>query len=533
VINKDRQVKEIIRCGKDPVHFINKYVKIQHPKKGLVPFNTYEFQDECVQDFLDHQFNVVLKARQMGLSTLTAAYAAWMVLFYKHKNVLIIATKLDVAKNIVKKVKTIIRNLPPWLVLPKMVRESVQTLEFSNGSQLHASPTSDSGGRGEALSLLIVDEAAFIPGFSELWKAILPTVSEGGKVIVISTPNGASGQYYDIYTGAESGRNQFNPIKITWDMHPDRDQSWIDNMARNLNKRQLAEEYLCDFASSGETFLSPDDISWLSELVREPISKGGPGMGLWTWEYPNPGEEYIISADISRGDSEDFSAFHVINATTDKVVAEFLGLIPPDGLGEFLVEMGIKYNQALICPENNSFGYSTIVKIRDLDYRRLYHPKHKNIYGFNYISDIDDQKFGFQTNVKTRMEALVKLESTIRNKKIEIYSSRFVNELKSFVWSGGKAEARKGKHDDLVMSLAIGLTLFEQGGHDPEKALKDQQMMLLGMSRANNSYENVKNNGNEVLANRPRYGTDQEKDLSKYRFADDKEVRKHFSWLFS
>ena len=101
--NKQLQVKEIIRCGKDPIYFFNKYVKIQHPTKGSIPFATYPFQDDCVNDFRQHRFNIVLKSRQLGLSTITAAYAMWMVLFHKDKNVLVIATKLAVAQNFIKK----------------------------------------------------------------------------------------------------------------------------------------------------------------------------------------------------------------------------------------------------------------------------------------------------------------------------------------------------------------------------------------------------------------------------------------------
>ena len=155
VTNKSRQVKEIIKCGKDPVYFFNKYLKIQHPVQGLIPFNTYPFQDDCVQDFIDHRFNIILKSRQLGLSTLTAAYATWMALFQKDKNILIIATKLSVAQNFIKKVKVMIRSVPKWLVLPTIVSNNKQLIEFSHGSSIKAIPTSDDAGRSEALSLLM------------------------------------------------------------------------------------------------------------------------------------------------------------------------------------------------------------------------------------------------------------------------------------------------------------------------------------------------------------------------------------------
>ena len=226
--NKKRQVKEIIKCGKDPLYFINNYVKIQHPQRGTIDFKTYDFQNDCIEDFTKNRFNVILKSRQLGLSTLSAAYATWLALFYKDKNILIIATKLSVAMNFIKKVKTAIAHLPPWLILPEIVSNNKQSLEFSNGSQIKAVPTSEDAGRSEALTLLIVDEAAFVRNFDDLWMGLYPTLSTGGRAIILSTPNGVGGQYYDLYIKAESGENEFNPIKLRWDVHPERDDAWFE-----------------------------------------------------------------------------------------------------------------------------------------------------------------------------------------------------------------------------------------------------------------------------------------------------------------
>ena len=166
---------------KDPVYFFNKYVKIQHPVRGLISFDTYDFQDECVETFIDNRFSIILKSRQLGLSTLVAAYATWMAIFQRDKNILVIATKLSVAQNFIKKVKVVLRNLPPWLILPTVVSNNKQLLEFSHGSTIKAIPTSDDAGRSEALSLLIVDEAAFVRNFDELWLGLYPTISTGGR----------------------------------------------------------------------------------------------------------------------------------------------------------------------------------------------------------------------------------------------------------------------------------------------------------------------------------------------------------------
>ena len=270
---RNNQVKEIIKCGKDPVYFFNKYLKIQHPLKGLIPFNTYDFQDDCIEQFNDHRFNVILKSRQLGISTLVAAYSVWQAIFYKDKNILIIATKLAVAQNFIRKVKTYLNSMPKWLLIPEIVTNNKQQVELSNGSQIKAVPTSEDAGRSEALSLLIVDEAAFVRNFDDLWMGLYPTLSTGGRAILLSTPNGVGGQYHEIYVKAERSENEFNPIKLMWDVHPERDGDWFDKETKNMSQKQISQELLCDFASSGDTFLTAEVLDNLRLKTRNPIEK--------------------------------------------------------------------------------------------------------------------------------------------------------------------------------------------------------------------------------------------------------------------
>lgn len=158
VPNKTEQIKEIIKCGSDASYFISRYVKISHPTKGTLPFKTFPYQDNCLAAFQKHRFVITNKSRQLGLSTLSAAYSLWMAVFQKDKNILVIATRLEVAKNFIKKVNSMYSNLPKWLVMPQVKAQSVRYLEFSNGSKIQAVPTGTDAGRGESLSLLIVDE---------------------------------------------------------------------------------------------------------------------------------------------------------------------------------------------------------------------------------------------------------------------------------------------------------------------------------------------------------------------------------------
>ena len=180
-LTRAQTVKEIVKCGKDPAYFINNYAKISHPLKGLIPFKTYPYQTDMLEDFNDYRFNVILKARQLGISTITAAYVVWLMLFYRDKNVLVIATKFQTAANLVKKVKNIMQNVPPWLRIAEIKIDNRTSFVLTNGSEVKAASTSGDAGRSEALSLLIIDEAAHVDGLEELWTGLYPTLSTGGR----------------------------------------------------------------------------------------------------------------------------------------------------------------------------------------------------------------------------------------------------------------------------------------------------------------------------------------------------------------
>lgn len=496
--NREQQIKEIMKCGRDPVYFMKNYAKIQHATRGLIPFETYQFQDDCIKAFEEHRFNIILKSRQLGLSTVTAAYCVWFAIFKKDKNVLIIATKLSTAMNFIKKVKTVLDGLPKWLVLTKFA-PTKQSIQFSNGSNITAVPTSPDAGRSEALSLLIVDEAAFIREFEDIWTGLSPTISTGGSAIIISTPHGVGGQYYKLWTDAVASTNEFNPINLPWYVHPEHDQAWFDKETRNLSRRKIAQEFLCSFESSGDTFLQPEELDYLRECIEQPIRKEGPAAGIWIWGNPVSSRKYIISADVARGDATDYSTFHVIDVEESEVVAEYMGKIPPDKFADLLMTYGRQYNEAVLIPEKNTFGYFTCVKLRDAGYKRLFY---KNTVGdlFSYVSKDPDAVPGFDTQASSRTQILAKLEETIRNRAIKVYSQRLFDQLQAFIWNGSKAMASKDSHDDLVISMAIG-TWFATGATTVHEDGKEHAVAILAATGV--SKRDISSTFNQISAVQP------------------------------
>ena len=248
--------REYLKCVEDPIHFMRKYCTIQHPKKGKMKFDLYPFQERCLTDFKDNRYNIILKARQLGISTLSAGYSLWLILFHSDKNVLVIATGKDTAKNLVTKVRVMYDGLPSWLKT-NVEETNKLSLRFANGSQVKAIASNESAGRSEALSLLIIDEAAFIDKIDEIWTAAQQTLATGGDAIVLSTPNGVGNWFHQQWVGAEDNTNEFNTIRLHWSDHPDRDETWRKEQDKILGPSQAAQECDTDFLTSGESVVDP------------------------------------------------------------------------------------------------------------------------------------------------------------------------------------------------------------------------------------------------------------------------------------
>jgi len=486
-LTKEKIVKEVVKSGKNPVYFINTYCKIPHPGKGLIPFKTYDFQKDLVDELALHRFMIVLKARQLGISTITAAYVAWLCLFHRDKNVLVVATKLTTAANLVKKVKTILKNLPPWLKIADLTIDNKNSIELSNGSQVKASSTSGDAGRSEALSLLVIDEAAHIENLDELWTGLYPTISTGGRCIAISTPNGVGDWFHETYVGAECGENDFKATKLLWDTHPERDQEWFDVETKNMSKRQIAQEYECNFNTSGDTVIHPDDIIRIKAMIKEPEYRVGFDRNIWIWEDAQDENSYLLCADVARGDGKDSSTFQVIKLETMEIVCEYKGKPTPDIFAEMIYTTASQYNMAMAVIENNSVGYHVLEKLKEKDYKNIYHSRkgtHEYVEQFQAEGNSSIIP-GFTTSSKTRPLIIAKFEEFVRNKVLTIYSKRLANELDTFIWRNGRAQAQRSYNDDLIMAIAIGCWVRDTAIIENQKDLEYKKAFLNAIMTSN------------------------------------------------
>ena len=489
-LSKQEIVKEIVKCGKDPQFFIDNYCRISHPLRGLIPFKTYDYQKDLLKDFNDYRFNIILKARQLGISTISAGYIVWFMLFHRDKNILVIATKFGTAANLVRKVKQIMKHLPDWIRISKIVTDNKTSFELSNGSQIKAGTTSGDAGRSEALSLLVIDEAAHVEGLAELWTGLYPTLSTGGRCIALSTPKGVGNWFHKTYVDSETGENDFHPIKLSWEVHPERDQEWFAKETKNMSRRQIAQELECNFNTSGETVIHPDDMEWLFENVREPLYKTGYDRNFWIWEKYVEGVGYLLVADVARGDGADFSVFHILRLDTMEIVAEYQGKPSLDLYSSILNEAGKEYGNCLLVVENNGIGISILEKLKSLEYPKLYYSiKSTHEYVEAYLAQSNDRAvMGFTTSTKTRPLIVAKLEEYIRNKLIKVNSSRIFHEFKTFIWYNGKPQAMRSYNDDLVMSLAIACWVRDTALEENQRDIEYKKAMLGGIMKSTQTF---------------------------------------------
>ena len=238
---KQLLAREYKRCCEDPAYFMRRYVYIQHPMRGRILFNLYPFQEKVLHLFRDSDNIICLKSRQLGISTLAAGYSLWLMTFHKDKNVLCLATTQATARNLVKKVIFAYEQLPKWLQVPYKSKNKL-SMEFRNGSKIEAKSSNSDAARSEAVSLLLVDEAAFIDNIEETFAAAQMTLATGGQAMLLSTPNGMGNFFHKTWVKAELGENSFVPIRLPWQVHPERDQTWRDKQTDDLGPRLAAQE---------------------------------------------------------------------------------------------------------------------------------------------------------------------------------------------------------------------------------------------------------------------------------------------------
>lgn len=443
------QLRILAKVSKDPFYF-STFVFVVNPVRGRVPFDLYPYQRSVLYQFIKERFNIILKCRQMGITELIAMYCLWLTMFHNNKTVNIISIKDTIAKKVLRRIKFMYKNLPWFLQTPIINGRpgefgSATEMQFSNGSVIESIPTSEQAGRSESLSLLVIDEAAAVRWANQIWAAALPTLSTGGSAIINSTPLGVGGFYHKNWVDAIQGTNGINPIRLYWDMHPDRDMNWYEEMAKALGPKRTAQEIDGDFLSSGNTVFDPADIKAIEECLSDyPTLKTRLHGAYREFSEVDPNETYFIGADCATGRSTDFSSFTIMSRCGEEAGC-FKGKIPLDKYAKLLGDVGEKFNWACLAPETNDIGMAVTLALQDEGYPNLYYST-KLLRQKHSSKPVEEKIPGWLTTTKNRSVIIEGLEEDIRNDNVIIKDPFFVQEAYTFIYDTQGRPIAMGKH---------------------------------------------------------------------------------------
>ena len=453
----DENVKEYIKCSKDAIYFITKYVQIVNIDKGLIPFNLYDFQEEMVNLFDMNRFVICKLPRQSGKSTTVTAYMLWLILFNDNQNIAILANKGALARELLGKIQLAYEHLPTWLQQGIMVWNK-GNIELENGSKIVAAATSSSAIRGGSYNLIFLDEFAFVGNnmADEFFSSVYPTISAGltSKVFIVSTPNGMN-HFYKLWSDAEEGNNKYASIEVHWSQVPNRDEEWKKETISNTSEAQFRQEFECEFLGSANTLIHPTKLKNL--VFRKPIDYWN---DVEIYHNPTEGHEYAISVDTSRGLGLDYSAFLVfdISEMPYKLVAKYRDqFVSPLLYPSVISAVGMRYNQAFVMVEINDIGQQVAdILHTDLEYDNLLITSTRGRGGQRIGGGFAKQiQLGVRTTKTVKSIGCSNLKDLLENDKLIIEDFDLIAELSSFISRKNTYMAEEGSHDDLVMCAVL------------------------------------------------------------------------------
>lgn len=432
------------------VFFFSIFCYVVHPVRGKVKFDLYPYQKSVLYNFVKNRFNIILKFRQAGITELISMYCLWLTMYHPNKKVNIISIKDITAKKVLKKIKYMYKNLPWYLQVPIINGRageygSASMIEFDNGSFIESIPTSTEAGRSESLSLLVIDEAAIVRWASQIWAAAFPTLSTGGSAIVNSTPYGIGGFYHSTWVDSLNHNNPFNPIRLYWRMHPERDDNWYNEMARALGPRRTAQEVDGDFLGSGNTVFDIADIKSIEDCLSDypPIQVKLNGQ-YRRFNDPDFNKEYFIGADVATGRATDYSSFTCMDRDGEEQVV-YKGRMAVDQYAKLLGDTGSLFNDAVIAPESNDVGLAVTSWLQAEGYPNLYYYQ-KMVKKKGESRPEMDKSPGWMTTTKNRSVIINGLETDVRKGNCIIKDPFFVQEAYTFIYDSMNRPVALGKH---------------------------------------------------------------------------------------
>jgi hypothetical protein len=472
----EQQIQDLLNCMNPEngyLHFAKNFAYIQHPVKGKLLFDPFDYQERLLESYHNHRFNINMLPRQTGKTTCAAIYLVWYAMFHPDQTILIAAHKYTGAQEIMQRIRYVYECCPDH-IRAGVINYNKGSIEFENGSRIVSATTTGNTGRGMSISLLYCDEFAFVaPNIAEeFWTSISPTLATGGKAIITSTPNSDEDTFAQIWKDAEKkfddhgneqevGINGFFSFTAHWSEHPDRDEKWREEEIGRIGEERFRREYGCEFLVFDETLINSIKLAGMEGST--PIVN----MGQTRW-YKKPSSQYTyaVALDPSMGTGGNYAAIQVIELPTYEQVAEWQHnntAIPGQirilkDICSYISEQTQSSNSVYWSVENNGIGEAALIVINDFG--------EENIPGMFVSEPIRKghvRKFrkGFNTTHAAKITACSRLKTMIENDKMSVNSKPLISELKTFVAAGSTFQAKLGATDDLISAVLLAIRMMD------------------------------------------------------------------------
>lgn len=470
----EKFVVEYLKCKSSFDYFCEKYVLIEMPG-GDVPLKPYKPQSKLVNKIINDHFVLVLKSRQIGISTIIQAYSTWLCTFFDNAVIGIISKDGKEATDFARAIRTMVEKLPKWMGA-KFDKKTEQSFILVNGAKVFAAPVNPNAPektlRGKAITFLVIDEAAFIKFLDEAWTSMIPALSTNQMhakkqnvpygTVVLSTPNKTVGPgkwFYEKYLRAVSGDDIFKEFIIHWKDVEElaEDDGWYETQCKLFDNdpKKIQQELELKFLATAGSFLGEETVQILQDIMAEPIEKVRLFNGeAWRYNQPIPGRFYISGVDTAPEHGEDKSAITVWDYAGLEQVFEYQGKLKVTDFCK-VVEVVANQYPGLIVIESNSYGNQVVEHMCNSEHRAMV-----------YYETRGNKKIpGLQTTGKTRPLMIDALYSLITEFPESVKSKKLILELIGLISkTNGRVEADVGCHDDLALATALAFFVHK---YDP------------------------------------------------------------------
>jgi len=436
-------------------YFVDTYGHIYDAAASAwVPFRLWQAQIHALKTMEASRLTVILKARQLGLTSLALGFALWLMLFHPAATVLIFSRREEEAVDLLKvRLRGLYERLPAWLKVQAFVTDNDHEWHWSNGSRVLVFPST--GGDSYSATLILVDEADLVPNLAKLLSSVKPIIDGGGRMILVSRVDKARPRspFKRLYAAASKKQTPWQTLFLPWFARPDRDAVWYESQKADLLHRTGSlDELHAQYPATDVQAMLPAAhnkriaAEWLDQCYQEQspltcLRAGAPALpDLEVYALPRPGGLYVIGVDSAEGNpTSDDSALTVLDRKTGEEVAALAGKFQPSTLAAHADALGAWYNDAPVLVERNNHGHAVLLWLRD-------HSRLRRLLGH-------DRQEGWLSNTQGKNLLYDATADALRDRETIVHSFATFTQLAGI--EGSSLRAPEGEADDRADAFAL------------------------------------------------------------------------------